>query len=784
VFMSAVPSKFLLFAGLFAALHSPLWALSTSIDWGTHRSAGAGFFDDGNATTPSSINYLMQITATGASTSQLDDTASASSYDGDLVELGFFDTNSLYDGTDSTIAPNADSSNMFKGTWTPLTSKTTIGQDYGTGSNAFGDGLFFFKTVFNDNDLASDEFANTNSNAADDYDIMDDSLNSFSATDYSTGGSFDNDLSDRVKALNAASNALIGIRFYDASTGTNGSTRYNTIMNSAWTWQSNLEMVLHEDNGNTKSGLVFEFDNSDANTADITKVGTGDNTVTSNDFTATITYHDGTSNMDLSNGSHILSGLSGTGNITLGDDGTDVYTLHANAGNAYTFSGNLYNSSGAAADSTIIKTGSGEQIITGALYAGDSATAGLVIQDGKLTFAGANGIKVLESIRNGSGGTPVFELNNTTSGASTLVVIGLSQSQSAEYGGSVVLNGSGSETKIKTTYNQASYDSADYNRTQVFSGVVSSTGSNELVKGGVGELVLSGDNNFTGGVGIDDGTLIAGHANALGSSNTVTINKGKLEVDSGVTLAPTTITAGDSNKTMIGGRGTLNKAITIGSGNGQIDVISSGDGISSSLSSSSSMQQVSFGDRANAIGTFTVSNTLTLENGGVYDWEISDFTGTEGNDWDLLKFDTLNFDSTSDAFTINIMSLDANGSAGAMAGGNVWNDYTSSGFKFMEATGNGSGWTGTGSMGSAGYVSAFNVVDDGWSYYNNHHLHDWNVWYDGSGSFYLQYSVAPEPSTYVMVTGLMLVPGMGAVRKYRNRKKKESAEDSTPEISA
>jgi autotransporter-associated beta strand protein len=312
--------------------------------------------------------------------------------------------------------------------------------------------------------------------------------------------------------------------------------------------------------------------------------------------------------------------------------------------------------------------------------------------------------------------------------------------------------------------------------------VVSSTASNKLVKGGVGELELSGNNTFTGGVEIDDGTLIAGHANALGSSNTVSITKGKLEVENGITLAPTTITAGDSNKTMIGGRGTLNKAVTIGSGNGQVDVISPGDGISSSLSSSSSKQQLSFGDRDNAIGTFTVSDTLTLENGGVYDWEITDFTGTAGTTgWDLLKFDTLNFDSTSDVFTINIMSLDANGSAGAMGGGDIWQSYaTSSGFKFMETTG--SGWTGTGSMNSADLVSAFNVVDDGWSYYNQHWAHDWSVWYDGSGSFYLQYSVAPEPSTYVMVTGLMLVPGMNAVRKYRNRKKKQGIEESEEEI--
>jgi autotransporter-associated beta strand protein len=769
---------------LLSALSTSLWSIEdtiTNIYWGTHRAGtSSAYFDDYVSTEPSSYNYLLQLNAAGSSTSNLDQTSSSNAYDGDLIELGFFDTNPAYNASDtSSITPNTDTSNMFTGIWTPLTSKTTIGQDF-SGSDAVGTGLFFFKTRFtkdgnNDPQAAYEGTAITNSAAP--YGISDDQLNAFSATDYSNAAT--NDLADRVIALNNATNALIGIRFYDVNSPSSGTTKYNTIMNAAWTWQQDNNITLHGTNGATTSGLVFEFDNSDANTADISKVGTGDNTVTSNDFTSTITYHDGSSNMDLSNGSHILSGLSGSGNITLGDDGSDVYTLNVNgANNSSTFSGNLYNSSGAAADSTIIKTGSGEQIITGSFYAGDSATAGLVIQDGKLTLAGANGIKTLESIRNGSGGTPVLELNNTTSGASTLVVVGLSQTQSAEYDGSVVLNGSGSETKIKTTYNQASYDSADYNRTQIFSGVVSSTASNKLVKGGVGELELSGNNTFTGGVEIDDGTLIAGHANALGGSNTVTITKGKLEVDSGVTLAPTTITAGDSDKTMIGGRGTLDKAVTIGSGNGQIDVISPGDGISSSLSSSSSKQQLSFGDRDNAIGTFTVSDTLTLENGGVYDWEITDFTGTAGTDWDLLKFDTLNFDSTNDVFTINIMSLDANGSAGAMGGGDIWQSYaTSSGFKFMEATGNGSGWSG-----SQGVISAFNVVDDGWSYYNQHWAHDWNVWYDGSGSFYLQYSVAPEPSTYVMVTGLMLVPGMNAVRKYRNRKKKQGVEEGEEEI--
>jgi hypothetical protein len=119
------------------------------------------------------------------------------------------------------------------------------------------------------------------------------------------------------------------------------------------------------------------------------------------------------------------------------------------------------------------------------------------------------------------------------------------------------------------------------------------------------------------------------------------------------------------------------------------------------------------------------------------------------------------------------MSLAADGTAGAMAGGNVWQNYTSNGFKFMEATGNGSGWSG-----STGLVDKFSVVSNNWAHYNNQHLHDWNVWYDGSGAFYLQYSAVPEPSTYMMVTGLLMVPGMSYLRRIR-RKKNSMEEESS-----
>jgi autotransporter-associated beta strand protein len=758
------------------------------------------------ASSVSTTYYLWKLASTGAYQGKLSgDTGGGADgelqFDGDLVELGFFDTDP---GTGITPLTDSDISNpganLFQGTWTPLTSKTQVGQDV-SDSSSVGDGEFFHKTRFIDQTskvLSEDGTANTQYDISDaDYKITNDQIGTWSSG---------NDTSARVAALNSATNALIGIRFYDNSNPSNG-VRYNTIMNESWLWlgkgtstyTNNDDYLIHQSDGSLTSGLTFEFDNTDYGS--LSKVGTNDlsvdesthasSTLSSStaDFVSTVTYYDGSSGFTAT-GSHVFSGLSGTGNIILGDDGSDVYTLHANAGNAYTFSGNLYDSIGAGAASTIIKTGSGEQIITGQMRTGSHSSSGLVIQDGKITIASSGGNVGLMKITSGSGGTPVLELNNTSSGASNLVHIGLSQTHSADYGGSIVLNGSGSETNMSVSYSSTSgsFSSQDHNRTQTFSGVISSSASNKLVKNGGGELELSGNNTFTGGVEIEDGTLIAGHANALGGTNAVTITKGKFEVDSGVTLAGSaTITAGNTEKTMIGGRGDLNNDITVGSADGQIDVISPGDGISSSLTNSSSKQQVSFGDRGNAIGTFTVSDTLTLGSGGVYDWEITDFSGTAsntgaGSNWDLLKFDTLNFDSTtSDVFTINIMSLDANGDAGAMSGGNVWQDYTSNGFLFMKATGAGSGWTGTGSMGSSGLVSAFDVNTSNWTYHN-HHLNNWNVWYDGGGSFYLQYSVAPEPSTYVMVTGLMLVPGMNAVRKYRNRKKKQGVEEPEEEI--
>ena len=101
--------------------------------------------------------------------------------------------------------------------------------------------------------------------------------------DQTSGGN--NDLSDSWALLTAASNAMLGIRFYDTDTSTftaggttkssTGSTRYNTIMDAAWVWPSSddqtVTMAIHENDGSgnmsLNNSLVFEFDNTDAYTA-------------------------------------------------------------------------------------------------------------------------------------------------------------------------------------------------------------------------------------------------------------------------------------------------------------------------------------------------------------------------------------------------------------------------------------------------------------------------------------------------------------------------------------
>ncbi|MBT7651533.1 MAG: hypothetical protein HN553_11200 [Opitutae bacterium] len=755
------------------------------------------------ATDPdTSTKILKGLNAAGASSSSLyPDQAANEVYDGDLIELGFF---KLSDGTASTVA--------YKGVWTPLTSMTTIGHNAEfldadslpstETSHDIPAGEFSFWTSFTTSTNEPDNSANALSNpdGGDNYAINADQPTS---------------LATNVAALNTAAGSgspLLGIRFYDLSTGseptapnadtapqkgTAGTVRYNTIMDAAWVWSddSTITMLLNETNGNVNNSVTFEFDNTSARSTDTSKIGTGDNQLVNDDYVATITYQDGSTALNLADGgigSTILSGFDGSGAI-YGANNANVLTIHSATGNdgaeAFLHSGDYYNASGgtAATDLTIIKTGGGTQVLTGNLKLADSSpsneSAYVSIEGGSIEFDAASGKTQIIEYLKGSTGTLI--LDNSGRADQTLE-FGFAQSHSAAnatFSGAVTLQGSNTKNTIKVSTGTTS---DDYANEQVLSGVIS--GGEVLVKDGVGILTLEGNNANTGGVEINNGTLKVGNSanNADVGSGTVTINKGKFEVLAGDTIANQIVGGTDATKkSVLGGDGTFSyttgNGIVVGSDDNEIDVISPGQGISSSFTETSGLsnQQITQGtdSAAAAMGDLSISK-LTINDGAIFDWEINDFSSSAGTGWDVLRFGSLVFDSDASASgLINIFSVANDGTAGAVSNMSV----PANGVLFLDSINdrhddiNWGGISGV-SSGSWQEVDWMGINDNGFSYHNDQYGGAWNVWYNGSGDFYLRYSAVPEPSTYIMVTGLLMLPGF---RMFRRFMKKAKSEDSS-----
>ena len=84
---------------------------------------------NGWGSSPSTVQLLKDFA--GNALTATTHTGSTHDFDGDLIELGFF-ASSL--GTDGNPGGGDDtpSTNLFEGTWIPLTTKTYIGQWWGT----------------------------------------------------------------------------------------------------------------------------------------------------------------------------------------------------------------------------------------------------------------------------------------------------------------------------------------------------------------------------------------------------------------------------------------------------------------------------------------------------------------------------------------------------------------------------------------------------------------------------------------------------------------------------
>ncbi|MEI6070989.1 MAG: autotransporter-associated beta strand repeat-containing protein [Verrucomicrobiae bacterium] len=220
---------------------------------------------------------------------------------------------------------------------------------------------------------------------------------------------------------------------------------------------------------------------------------------------------------------------TGTGAATLAKNinalGNGTDTIQNSGTGLLTLSGTLTKNS----TTLTLKGGSSGINVTGAI-AGSGANSDLIVDGGNTTLSTANTYNGPTSIINGAtltanatGALPTairsaVSIDQTGSGTSTLA-LGASQSAASLTGTST--------SKVTLGANTLTLGMTG-NATTTFSGVISGTNGN-VIKDGTSTQVFSGNNTFTGTTAVNEGTLEAAAAGALGGTTAITVtNTGTL----------------------------------------------------------------------------------------------------------------------------------------------------------------------------------------------------------------------------------------------------------------
>ncbi|EDW2625380.1 fibronectin-binding autotransporter adhesin ShdA [Salmonella enterica subsp. enterica] len=172
------------------------------------------------------------------------------------------------------------------------------------------------------------------------------------------------------------------------------------------------------------------------------------------------------------------------------------------------------------------------------------------------------------------------------------------------------------------------------------------TGGGQIVKSGSDELIVTGDNSYSGGTTISDGTLIADHADSLGSGDID--NSGVLKVGEG------------ELKNTLSGSGSLVKT-----GTGELTL--SGDNSYSGATTISDGTLIAA--NVNALGSGDIDNSGTLKLEAEGEFNLANVTTQSGATTELAKGTTLNVDSLTQQAdsTLNIDLSKANGESAITA---------------------------------------------------------------------------------------------------------------------
>ncbi|ECD0363410.1 fibronectin-binding autotransporter adhesin ShdA [Salmonella enterica subsp. enterica] len=172
------------------------------------------------------------------------------------------------------------------------------------------------------------------------------------------------------------------------------------------------------------------------------------------------------------------------------------------------------------------------------------------------------------------------------------------------------------------------------------------TGEGQIVKSGSDELIVTGDNNYSGGTTISGGTLTADHADSLGTG--AIANSGVLQVGEG------------ELENTLSGSGSLVKT-----GTGELTL--SGDNSYSGGTTITGGTLIAA--NVNALGSGDIDNSGTLKLEAEGEFNLANVTTQSGATTELAKGTTLNVDSLTQQAdsTLNIDLSKANGESAITA---------------------------------------------------------------------------------------------------------------------
>ncbi|EQC0632103.1 autotransporter-associated beta strand repeat-containing protein [Salmonella enterica] len=415
-----------------------------------------------------------------------------------------------------------------------------------------------------------------------------------------TGGDFTNNISGSGQVVKSGDKTLTlsGINSYTGGTTISGGTLVASNVDA-------LGSGDVTDNATLELNTGGDFDNAIGGTGSVVK--SGDKTLT---LSGTNTYRGGTT---ISGGTLVASNVNALGS----GDVTDNATLEMNTGGDFT---NNISGSG-----QVVKSGDKTLTLSGInSYTGGTTISGGTLVASNIDALGSGDVTDNATLELNTGG----DFDNAIGGTGSVVKSGdktLTLSGANSYtGGTTISGGTLVASNVEALGSGDVTDNAtlELNTGGTFDNVIS--GSGQVVKSGDDALTLSGNNSYTGGTLISDGTLVASNVEALGSGDVT--NDAVLELNTGgdfdnaISGSGQVVKSGDETLTLSGAN-SYTGGTTISGGTlvvSNVEALGSGD-----VTDNATLELNTGGDFDNAIsGSGQVvksgDKTLTLSGANSY----------------------------------------------------------------------------------------------------------------------------------------------------------------------